>query len=86
MPKLELIQPTPTQKAPEDLLDSHDVAKMLSVTVSWVKNHCTRNEPLLPHVKFGNGQRAATRFKREHILKFIEEHVVHSRRGGCHDL
>jgi hypothetical protein len=80
MAKLQLIHPLPDQKSPEDLLDSHDVAKMLKVTVSWVKNHCTRNKPLLPHVKFGNGRRAATRFKREDILRFIEEHMVHSRR------
>jgi Helix-turn-helix domain len=80
MPKLKLIPPLPDQKSPEDLLDGHDVAKMLNVTISWVRNHCTRNKPLLPHVKFGSGQRAATRFKREDILKFIDEHMVHSRR------
>lgn len=76
MPKLELIPPTPVQKDPDDLLDSHDVAKMLSVNVSWVKNHCSRNEPFLPHIKLGIGRRRMLRFKRDHILKFIDEHMV----------
>lgn len=76
MSSLTLIEPVAPTKDPDDLLDSHDVAKMLKVTVSWVKNHCTRNEPLLPHVKFGEGQRAATRFKRADIINFIEQYHV----------
>jgi hypothetical protein len=76
MPKLTLIPPLPIQKSPEDLLDYRDVAKMLSVNVAWVKNHCTRIEPFLPHSRLGVGRTAKRRFKREDILKFIEENMV----------
>jgi hypothetical protein len=78
MAKLELIQPPPKLKAPEDLLDAHDVAQMPSVNISWVHNHCTRVEPILPHLKLGSGRYSMLRFKREDILKFIEENMVTS--------
>jgi hypothetical protein len=78
MPKLELITPEPRTKSPDDLLDMHDVAQMLSVNISWVKNHCTRIKPLLPHTKLGYGRGAKRRFKREDILKVIEENMVTS--------
>jgi hypothetical protein len=68
----------PTPKAPEDLLNASEVATMLSVDISWVKNHCTRVEPFLPHIKLGGGRYATRRFKREHILKFIDDHLVTS--------
>jgi hypothetical protein len=76
MPKLALIPPAPIQKSPDDLLDSRDVAKMLSVDISWVKNHCTVVEPFIPHIRLGGGRYATRRFKREDILKFIEERAV----------
>lgn len=65
----------PAEKHPDHLLDSHEVAALLGVDVSWVKNHCTRVQPLLPYVQLGVGKNAKRRFKREHILQFIEENT-----------
>lgn len=82
MSKLELIEPKPIEKGPDDLLDMHDVARMLAVDISWVKNHCKRVKPLLPHAQFGDGRTAKKRFKRDDIIKFIDEHmVVHRKRA-----
>jgi hypothetical protein len=79
-----LILVPPPVKDPDDLLNGREVATMLGVDVSWVKNHCTRVEPLLPHIKLGIGKNAKRRFKREHILQFIEENTRYprSRKNG----
>jgi hypothetical protein len=77
MPKLTLIPPTPIQKDPDALLDAREVARILAVDISWVNNHCSRTRPLLPHAKFGKGRNSTRRFRREDIMKFIEEHMVH---------
>jgi hypothetical protein len=53
---------------------------MLGVDVSWVKNHTTRTEPLLPYVRLGAGRYAIRRFRREQILQFIEERTYTPRR------
>jgi hypothetical protein len=74
-PALRLV---PLPKAPEDLLNAREVAAILAVDVSWVKNHCTRVEPFIPHIKLGGGRYATRRFKREHIMKFIDDHLVTS--------
>jgi hypothetical protein len=71
----KMILVPPMERHPDDLLDAHAVAAMLSVDVSWVKNHCTRVEPLLPYIQLGVGKNAKRRFKREHILKVIEENT-----------
>lgn len=73
---LTLVEPVAPTRDPDDLLDSDDVQKMLKVNRDWVDNHCTRTKPLLPHVKFGEGRNSTRRFRREDILKFIDEHVV----------
>lgn len=67
-------------KAPDDLLSAREVAAMLGVDVSWVKNHSTRVEPFIPHIKLGGGRYATRRFKRDHIIKFIDDHLVTSLR------
>ena len=56
----------PCAKSPDDLLNAREVAAMLAVDVSWVKNHCTRVEPFIPHIKLGGGGYATRRFKRTH--------------------
>lgn len=73
--KILLVEDPPT-KFPDDLINAHEVASMLSVSVSWVKDHCTRVKPFLPHVRLGGGRYINRRFKREHILKFIEENTI----------
>ena len=74
IPNLTLIPTLPTR--PDDLLTAHEVAAMLAVDISWVKNHCTRVEPFLPHIRLGGGRRTTRRFRRTDILQFIEEHFV----------
>jgi hypothetical protein len=78
-PKLELVPPV-TEKHPDYLLNSHEVAEMLGVDVSWVKNHCTRVAPYLPYVRLGAGQYAMRRFRRDQILQFIEENTYTPRK------
>ena len=39
-------------------------------------NHCTQVEPFIPHVKLGGGRYATRRFKRDFILKFIDDHLI----------
>jgi hypothetical protein len=48
---------------------------MLGVNISWVKNHTTRVEPLLPHIQLGIGKNGKRRFKRQHIVQFIEDNT-----------
>jgi hypothetical protein len=79
--KLEVV-PVPAEKAPDRLLTSHEVADMLGVDVSWVKNHCTRVEPYLPFVRLGGGRYAMRRFRREQILEFIDLHTYHPRKSA----
>jgi hypothetical protein len=78
-PKLQLVPP-PGEKHPDHLLNSHEVAEMLGVDVSWVKNHTTRTEPFLPYVRLGAGRYAMRRFRREQILQFIEQNTYTPRK------
>jgi excisionase family DNA binding protein len=55
----------------EHLLTIQDVAQWLGVSKGWVYDHTTRKRPLLPCIRMGE----MTRFRREDIEKFIEEHV-----------
>jgi hypothetical protein len=76
MTKLEVIPPLPDKKDRDDLLYMRDVAEMLAVNVAWLRNHCTRIEPFLPHTRLGFGKTAKRRFKRQDILQFIEENMI----------
>jgi hypothetical protein len=77
--KPELVT-APADKSPDQLMNSQEVADMLGVDISWVKNHTTRVEPYLPFVKLGGGRYAMRRFRRDHILKFIEENTYTPRK------
>ena len=79
--KLELL-PASTERDSDRLLNSHEVADMLGVDVSWVKNHCNRVKPFLPHVRLGGGRYAMRRFRREQILEFIDLHTYHPRKSA----
>jgi predicted DNA-binding transcriptional regulator AlpA len=79
--KLELVT-VPAEKAPDRLLNAHEVADILGVDVSWVKNHCSRVKPFLPHVRLGGGRYAMRRFRREQILEFIDLHTYHPRKSA----
>ena len=67
--------PSPAPRKPEHLIDAHEVAAMLSVDISWVKNHCTRVAPYLPYVQLGLGKNAKRRFKPSEIAAFIDENT-----------
>lgn len=77
MPKLQR-EPTPV-KSSEDLLNQREVAAWLGVDISWVKNHCTRVQPILPHIKLGGGRYATHRFRRRDIEDFLALHTVKPR-------
>jgi excisionase family DNA binding protein len=53
------------------LLTIADIAEWLGVSKGWVYDHTTRKRPLLPCIRLGE----MTRFRREDVEKFIEEHV-----------
>jgi excisionase family DNA binding protein len=59
-----------TNDNPEGLLTVADVADWFGVSRSWVYDHVTRKQPLLPCIRIGE----VTRFRRVDIEKFIEEH------------
>jgi hypothetical protein len=79
--KLELV-PASTERVSDRLLNSHEVADMLGVDVSWVKNHCTRVKPFLPHVRLGGGRYAMRRFRRDQIIEFIEQNTHQYRKSA----
>jgi excisionase family DNA binding protein len=55
----------------EHLLTISDVADWLGVSKGWVYDHTTRKQPRLPCIRLGE----LTRFRREDVEKFIEEHA-----------
>jgi len=67
-------------KSPDDLLNQREVASWFGVDVSWVKNHCTRTEPILPFIQLGGGRYATRRFRREDIEEFLALHTIKPRK------
>jgi excisionase family DNA binding protein len=61
----------------ERLLTVREVANWLGVSKAWIYDHTTRKRPFLPCVRMGD----MTRFRRQDIEKFIEEHA---KRNGSH--
>ena len=59
------------------LLTVAELADWLGVSKAWVYDHTTRKQPLLPCLRLGE----MTRFRREDIELFIEEHA---KRNGSH--
>ena len=50
------------------LINSEEVAALLGVKVQWVRDHTTRVEPILPHVRLGR----KILFEPAEVMKFIE--------------
>jgi len=67
----ESMQPnTPKQRlTPESLLSTEEVAKWLSVSPGWVREHVTRKNPRLPTLKVGKLLRFTSDDVREFILR-----------------
>lgn len=72
------LEVAPKTASPDALLNQREVAELLNVDVSWVKNHCTRTKPFLPHVRLGGGRYATRRFRRDHIEQFIDQNMRHA--------
>jgi excisionase family DNA binding protein len=53
----------------EPLLVVEDVRHLLGVTKTWVYDHLTRVEPILPHYRLGN----TIRFRREDVAAFVQQ-------------
>jgi hypothetical protein len=49
-PKPELVPPL--ERPTDHLLNAREVAEILCVDVSWVKNHCRRVKPYIPYVQW----------------------------------
>lgn len=58
--------------APGSLLDAKQVARLLNVSESWVREHCNGKEPRLPAMKLGEGRTALVRFHLNDIEQFIQ--------------
>ncbi len=54
------------------LLDTKQVARLLHVSESWVREHCNGKEPRLPAMKLGQGKTALVRFHLNDIEEFIQ--------------
>lgn len=55
----------------ETLLDVEDVCKILKVTRQWIRDHTTRIEPIIPHIRMGR----KVRFRLADIKRFIDQQV-----------
>jgi len=72
------MRPTPQPIKPDPgfgpkLLDAKDVAQMLNVSESWVRDHSQPNgpEPHLPAMKFGSGKTAVVRYHPADLQEFL---------------
>ena len=54
------------------LLDAKQVARLLNVSESWVREHYNGKEPRLPAMKLGQGRTALVRFHLKDIEEFIQ--------------
>lgn len=52
----------------ETLLDAAEVATILGVSRQWIRDHTTRIEPIIPHVRMGR----KVRFRLADIKRFID--------------
>jgi predicted DNA-binding transcriptional regulator AlpA len=62
---------TATLNGAARLLDAKQVAQLLHVSESWVREHCNGKEPHLPAMKLGQGKTALVRFHLNDIEEFI---------------
>jgi hypothetical protein len=61
------------------LLDAKQVARLLHVSESWVREHSNGKEPRLPAMKLGQGKTALVRFHLVDIEEFILSQREHAR-------
>jgi hypothetical protein len=66
------------------LLDTAQVAEMLNISESWVRDHSNPNgpQPRLPAMKLGAGKTACVRFHPADVLAFIDEQRQNAKARG----
>jgi len=52
----------------EKLLTPDEVVMLFDVKMSWVMDHVTRIEPIIPHIRIGK----MIRFKRQAVMEWID--------------
>jgi len=52
------------------LIDAAAVAELLGVKLQWVRDHCTRIPPIIPHTRIGP---RTVRFELDEVLRFVRE-------------
>jgi predicted DNA-binding transcriptional regulator AlpA len=52
----------------DKLLTPDEVAAMLDVKISWLMDHVSRVEPIIPHIRLGK----MIRFKRNDVIAWID--------------
>ncbi len=70
---------TETLNATARLLDAKQVARLLHVSESWVREHSNGKEPRLPAMKLGQGKTALVRFHINDIEEFIRSQREHAK-------
>src|ERR1700674_4703988 len=66
----------------DKLLTPQEVCQWLDVKMQWLKDHTTRYEPIVPHVRMGK----MVRFRRADVAAFLEQQVMAKRfmpSSGC---
>jgi excisionase family DNA binding protein len=58
-------------KGIEKLLTPDEVAILLDVKMSWVMDHVTRIEPIIPHLRIGK----MIRFRRQDVTQWLDSMV-----------
>lgn len=61
----------------EKLLDVTGAAQYLSVSNAWLRDHITRKEPIVPHLRMGG----MVRFRISDLRGFMEKSLVRERPG-----
>jgi len=65
------------RRAVVTILTAREVAELLRVSESWVRDHATRKQPRLPMVKLGDHKGAPLRFDLDKIKEFVEKWTSH---------
>ncbi|HLK65032.1 MAG TPA: helix-turn-helix domain-containing protein [Bryobacteraceae bacterium] len=55
----------------EKLWTPDEVASLIDVKASWVMDHVTRIEPIIPHIRIGK----MIRFKRQAVMEWLDSMV-----------
>jgi len=56
----------------EKLLTPDEVAVLIDVKMSWVMDHVTRVEPIIPHIRLGK----VIRFNREAVIAWLDSLAI----------